>query len=80
MSTALNITGPRVLKNAGGTVLVVSVIAPGTAPAKLTTARRLALPPPRIKWCGPGCRRHLSNKFPLPRRHRRRAGAAQRSR
>jgi hypothetical protein len=35
MSTALNITGPRVLKNAGGTVLVVSVIAPGTGPGKI---------------------------------------------
>jgi hypothetical protein len=35
MATALNISSPRVLKNAGGTVLAVSVIAPGHAPATL---------------------------------------------
>jgi hypothetical protein len=34
-STALNITSPKALKNAGGTLLAVSVIVPGDGPATL---------------------------------------------
>jgi hypothetical protein len=35
MSTALNITSPKLVKNAGGTVLVVSVIFPGSGPGMI---------------------------------------------
>ena len=35
MSSALNITSPKLVKNAGGTVLAVSVIAPGSAPGSI---------------------------------------------
>ena len=35
MTTALNITSPKLVKNAGGTVLAVSVIAPGSGPGTI---------------------------------------------
>jgi hypothetical protein len=38
MTTALNISSPKVLKNAGGTVLTVSVIAPGSGPGTIYEA------------------------------------------
>jgi hypothetical protein len=47
MGTALNITSPKLVKNGGGTVLVVSVI---THQPRSMTVRRPALPPSKIRW------------------------------